>query len=264
MLNEKTQAPVTAAPRETTVPATAQAPRPEAPGIPKGEARLIARVFKRCHGFLQAAGASSSVPIEFLGALVANESAGNRLAKRFEPLVYRHLRRVARGDEPVYGMLHPGEIVAEVETMLRPKAHLYHSHFLKQTFADRAYDELEVLRDGAIRDLATSWGYTQIMGYHMVGRRGTARDLLDPAIHFHVALELLAEFADEYQLDVRCEFEELFRCWNTGRPYGATTDPDYVERGKMRMGLYRNYAASRSACASAASEAAADTSTEAA
>jgi len=35
------------------------------------------------------------------------------------------------------------------------------------------------------------------------------------------------------------QFEELFRCWNTGRPYGKTYDPAYVETGLRRMTIYR-------------------------
>ncbi len=240
MIGEKTKAPVTAAPPGRPVPAS-RAGRSEPATTP--EASLIARVFTRCHGFLEAACAPSSVPEAFLGALVANESGANPRAARFEPLVYRHLRKVAQGDEPVYGLLHSGEILEEVADMLHPKADEYHARFLHPPFADRSADQLAALQDEALRELATSWGYTQIMGYHMVGRRGTTRDLLEPAFHFRVALELLAEFAEQYQLDVRCEFEELFRCWNTGRPYGKTTDPRYVEHGLERMRRYAEFAA---------------------
>ncbi|HET7841126.1 MAG TPA: hypothetical protein VFM21_05945 [Terriglobia bacterium] len=232
-----------AAPPERSAPASLAGTNAAVPPAPKVEARLIARVFKRCHGFLEAACAPSSVPEAFLAALVANESGANPRAARFEPLVYRHLLKVAQGDEPVYGMLHPGEILTEVEDMLHPKASEYHARFLRQPFADHSGDELAKLQDEALRELATSWGFTQIMGYHMVGRRGTTRDLLEPAFHFRVALELLAEFADEYQLDVRREFAELFRCWNTGRPYGETTDPEYVKNGLLRMEIYRALAA---------------------
>ena len=97
-------------------------------------------------------------------------------------------------------------------------------------------------QDEALRELATSWGFTQIMGYHMVGRPGTTRDLLEPSFHYRVALSLLAQFAATYQLDVAREFAEMFRCWNTGRPDGQTFDPEYVEKGLRRMELYRELA----------------------
>ena len=66
----------------------------------------------------------------------------------------------------------------------------------------------------------------------------TVRDLLDPAFHFRTALALLAEFAEDYQLDVTRAFEEMFRCWNTGKPYAhPTTDPVYVTHALRRIAL---------------------------
>ena len=69
------------------------------------ERRLVARVFGRCNSAILAASKSSSVPPEFLGALTANESAGNAGAARFEPAVYRHLAAVVSGDSPAYGSI---------------------------------------------------------------------------------------------------------------------------------------------------------------
>ena len=76
------------------------------------------------------------------------------------------------------------------------------------------------------------------MGYHMAGRAGTPRDLFEPRFHFRVALELLGQFAERYELNLRRDFGEMFRCWNTGQPYGETTDPHYVANGLRRMELY--------------------------
>jgi len=98
------------------------------------------------------------------------------------------------------------------------------------------------LQDEALRELATSWGLTQIMGYHMVGRRGTVRDLIEPEFHYGVAVELLEEFAGRFELDLGSEFAAMFRCWNTGSPYGVTFDPNYVENGLRRMESYRELA----------------------
>ena len=93
-----------------------------------------------------------------------------------------------------------------------------------------------------MRELASSWGFTQIMGYHLIGRKGTVRDLLDAAFNFRLAIELLAEFAGRYELDLAREFEEMFRCWNTGSPYGVTFDPEYARKGLVRMEIYREIA----------------------
>src|SRR2546426_10861319 len=80
------------------------------------------------------------------------------------------------------------------------------------------------------------------MGYHLIGRKGTVRDLLDAAFNFRLAIELLAEFAGRYELDLARAFEEMFRCWNTGSPYGVTFDPEYARKGLLRMEIYREIA----------------------
>ena len=200
---------------------------------------MIARVFVRCNSAIGAASRSSSVPPEFLGALTANETGGNNSAARFEPAVYRHLAAVVAGQSPAYGSIHAEALLAKLGRVVHPKADEFHSHFLTPPFGANYQEQLTALKDEGLRELATSWGYTQIMGYHMVERRATVRDLLDPAIHFRVALELLAEFAAAHQLDLATEFAEMFSCWNTGQPYGKTYDPHYVQNGLARMAGYR-------------------------
>lgn len=208
------------------------------PGRERAEQRLVARVFERCHPAILRACKSSTVPPEFLGALTANESGGDERAARFEPAVYRHLAAVVSGQSPAYGSIHADDLRAELGRTLHPKADDFHTHFLPPAFGSNHRTALAALSDEGLRELATSWGYTQIMGYHMVGRRGTIRDLLEPAFHYRVALDLMAEFATAYQLDLAREFSEMFSCWNTGQPYGKCWDPHYVENGLHRMGLY--------------------------
>jgi hypothetical protein len=86
------------------------------------------------------------------------------------------------------------------------------------------------------------------MGYHVARRPGGVAILKDPATHLKFALGLLAIFAERFGLNVRAEFAELLRCWNTGAPYddpktprleGRTTDPNYVQKGLRRMEIYR-------------------------
>jgi len=200
------------------------------------------KVFGRCNEAIAEAihGSSlqGSLPPEFLGALVANESGGNPKAARFEPAVYRHLRDVADGKARLFSGISATELDAELEEMLHPKSSGYHKRYLTETFSATHAAGLVALEDEALRELATSWGYTQIMGYHMVGREGVVRDLLDPRFNFRLALGLLGGFAHEFELDLATEFQPLFRCWNTGRPYGETFDPDYVRRGLERMEVY--------------------------
>lgn len=206
------------------------------------EHRLLGRVYRRCHAFLLEACRFSSVPPEFLGALVANESGGNPRAVRFEPAVYRHLQAVATGKSPRFGGIRAADLDAELREVLCPKASAFHARYLDHAFGKAHGPELSRLEDEVLRELASSWGFTQIMGFHLLGRPGTVRDLLEPRFHFRLALELLAEFVEHYQLDVTCEFEEMFRCWNTGQPYGETFDPRYVDNGLRRLDLYRRMA----------------------
>src|SRR6266699_195218 len=74
------------------------------------EAKLVQRVFYRCHAHIAEIAPASSVPARFLGALTANESAGAPDAARFEPAVYRHLLAVAAGEAPAYAGIQTAEI----------------------------------------------------------------------------------------------------------------------------------------------------------
>ena len=204
----------------------------------EAEHRLVRRVFARCDGFIQEACRSSSVHAEFLGALTANESGGNPTAVRFEPSVYRHLKAVAAGESPRYGGIGAEALCKELAEVLHPKTGEFHAVFLNSLFMTGQASELSCLADEALRELASSWGFVQIMGFHVIGRRGTVRDLLEPQFHYRFANQLLAEFAQCYRLDLSREFEEMFRCWNTGRPDGRTADPAYVENGLRRMEIY--------------------------
>jgi hypothetical protein len=209
------------------------------PQMARAELRLMRKVRERCGEIIRETCKYSSVPDAFLAALTANESRGDPNAARFEPAVYRHLKAVAEGKCPAYSGIRRESLDAEIEEMLHPKAAAFHSVYLNASFTADNATALAASSDAALRDLATSWGFTQIMGYHLVSREGTVRDLVDPRFHFRLALELLAEFAARYELDLAREFDEMFRCWNTGQPYGETYDPGYVAKGRRRMEIYR-------------------------
>lgn len=149
----------------------------------------------------------SSVPAEFLAALIANESGGDPAARRFEKSVYNKLLRIHQGAPEHYGPL-----TAEI---------------------------LRSAQDDTLREWATSWGLTQVMGFHVAKRPGGVALLQDPAMHLKFALGLVAQFAERYGLNVRLEFDELFHCWNAGGPYKPTYDPKYAQRGLARMAAYR-------------------------
>ncbi|HEX5411746.1 MAG TPA: hypothetical protein VFZ27_07770 [Terriglobia bacterium] len=214
---------------------------PSRPAVPNlsAERRLVQRVFERCNAAIAEACGQSLVPEEFLGALVANESGGIADATRFEPAVYRHLVAVAQGQSPCYGSIDVAELEREVSQLLPADAAAPHARYMTQGFTEIHSRQIRKSPDDALRELATSWGYTQIMGYHMVGRPGGVRQLLDPHFHFRMAIWLLAEFAVDFRLDLANDFAEMFCCWNTGHPRGRTFDPAYVEKGLARMESYR-------------------------
>ena len=192
-----------------------RAPSPET-RTPSPESRLMLRIKTRWSSAIQEACRYSSIPEEFLAALIANESGGNPEAQRFERGVFRKLCAVRAGELREYGGI--------------------------------TRDFLASTEDATLRDWATSWGLTQVLGYHIARRPGGVEILKVPASHLKFALGLLGEFIERFQLNPKAEFEEMFRCWNSGAPYddpktprieGKTFDPKYAENGLARMEIYR-------------------------
>jgi len=209
----------------------------------QGEYRVIIRIVVHCQAVMLESCAKSMISCDFLAALTANESAGVQNAARFEPAVYRHLRDVAAGQSMAYGRIHATDLDRTAEATLSTKGDDFHARYLTVAFATNNRQSIAALEDDSLRQLATSWGYTQIMGYHVVGMNATVRNLIDPRYHYHLAVELLTDFARQYKLDPQHDFEQLFRCWNSGSPAGKTYDPNYVANGLRRMQVYREVSA---------------------
>jgi len=85
-----------------------------------------------------------------------------------------------------------------------------------------------------IRENATSWGLTQIMGYHVVG---DPHQLTVPTNALRMTVSMLSTFRARFYLKPD-DWPGLFRCWNTGHPSGTTFDPEYVPNGLERMKAY--------------------------
>jgi len=172
---------------------------------------------------LEIAVSGTAIPEAFLAALVANESGGEPDAKRFEPNVLGKLWAVLLDRAPRYGSLKKSDVLEYVQPT-----------------------ELTSLTDGFrnLDDLATSWGLTQIMGYHIIDWRSipgwyrSVDDLRMPDRHLKCSVLLLTQFANRFELDLSTNFSELLHCWNSGAPTGQTFDPDYVANGLSRMELY--------------------------
>jgi hypothetical protein len=187
------------------------------------DTELMQSIKEKYGAAIAAACGTSSVPAAFLAALIANETGGNPNAKRFEKGVLAALWEVLLGRKEAYGSIPRIVLVNYVAAV--PATPISSSNALP---AD-AFQRVDAL--------ATSWGLTQIMGYHILegGSAKTISGLQDTQIHLVMALRMLSQFAASFNLDVTRDFESMFRCWNGGHPTAQTFDPQYVPNGLARM-----------------------------
>jgi hypothetical protein len=171
----------------------------------------------------------SSIPPAFLAALIGNEDGlhgGDPAAHRFEKLVLAGFWEVLMGRKTSFENIGKGDLVAYLCNRPGP---------VYTVPTSIPVDALNLL-DG----LANSWGLTQIMGWHVFELGITVEELKLPSGNLRAAAKLLTKFAERFQLDVtqQKDLGELFDAWNTGRPDGATFDPNYVGNGLARMAAY--------------------------
>ena len=145
---------------------------------------------------------ASSVPPEFLLALIANESGGDASAERFEPRVFERFKQIAAGNHPAWGA-----VTAQL---------------------------LAGLGDDALRVLATSYGLTQVMGYNAAFRHVDPLALRDPRTCLQLTTRMLAEDAARFGLDLKTDFAEMFATWNSGNPRGHAV-PGYIASGLAHL-----------------------------
>lgn len=140
------------------------------------------------------------LPAPYLKALIVLESSGKKEIKpRFEKKVYHDLKAAQRGNRSLE------KITA---------------------------NDLTGCSDEALRNLASSWGPFQLMGYkclqlgiHVQDLRG--EDAVKWAIHW-----INLTYGDYLR---QGNFEAAFRIHNTGSPTGRTYDEHYVNKGLSHM-----------------------------
>lgn len=170
---------------------------------------------------IQQATASSGVSEAFLAALISLENAPMKAsATRFEPHVLRRLRLVQLG----LGYVSRGKWRRDYNGITRV--------------------DLKGLSSPQLRLLATSFGYTQIMGWWSIPLKVTVESLQNPSTHLPIAVRLLERVAGVGRQDGQNflklgDFAAAFRIWNSGSPTGKTHDPKYVERGLAVLDAYR-------------------------
>jgi hypothetical protein len=226
------------------------------------EEKLMQEIRLKWGPAINQATATSSVPPRFLAALIAGESRGVAGATRFESKVYQHFLDLLSGKADRYGIIRQVDVEKEQALEMERdetglwvvKTDEYHEIHLDQLWS-RDYTEAlrKVSADTVLRQLSSSIGLVQIMGYHVLGQwvmggrvvsqtPGAAamvvEDLFQPPLNLGLAVRMLAGFAEQYRLDLQKDFPELLVCWNTGRPDGKTYDPKYASRGVDRMRLW--------------------------
>lgn len=196
------------------------------------EVSQMKQIHEKWGGLIQAAAHTSTAPEAFLAALVAGESNGDAAAKRFEPSVFERLLEVCLGKRAAFSVAGIHRPLGAVDLL---------GYICKTGTLPSFVDEL---RNAA--DLATSFGLTQIMGWHMVElyqEDKLEKMKTDPAGQLEMTMQLLVVFANKYDLDLAKETEAMFTCWNTGEPDGHTYDPNYVANGQRRIQIYQQITA---------------------
>ncbi len=146
------------------------------------------------------------LPYSYFMALTVLECSGERpCGTRFEKHVFEQLSAVRAGDRARYGRVKP-ETIHDAE-------------------------------DPALRNLATSWGPFQLMGYKCIDMSVHVADIRgEEAVKYGMQW-----IADEYGDALReGRFKDAFHIHNAGRAYPKqgpplTHDPDYVKRGLRYM-----------------------------
>jgi hypothetical protein len=147
-----------------------------------------------------------NVSAAYLQALIILESSGKRPAgKRFEKHVYQKLKQVRSGHLP---------------------------RFENITKAD-----LHDATDEALKNLATSWGPFQIMGYKCIHMRINLSDLRSDKSVYYGIKWIDANYGNYLR---KGKYRDAFHIHNTGHPYPTvgpprTYDPQYVNKGLRYM-----------------------------
>lgn len=149
------------------------------------------------------------LPYSYFMALTVLECSGEKpCGTRFENHVFEKLQALRAGERQRYGPVQAGDIVDA--------------------------------GDDALRNLATSWGPFQLMGYKCIDMNIRVADLRsDEAVRHGMTW-----IAQEYGAALReGRFADAFHIHNAGRPYPKegpprTHDPRYVERGIRYMDYF--------------------------
>jgi hypothetical protein len=149
------------------------------------------------------------LPAEYFKALIALECSGEKPPKsRFEKHVFEDLKKLKNGKIKKFGKL--------------------------------TQKKVSRLSENELKQLATSWGALQVMGYHAF-EEGKSIDVLKNDLAFSVDW---CEKTYGYYL-LKRDFKNAFHLHNTGRlhpkwGFARTHDPFYVNKGISYAGHFGN------------------------
>lgn len=177
-------------------------------GCPKDQDdAIMLHIYRRLNSEIVSAVQGTEIPASYLAALISLEShpPGNPDSQRFEPRVYQRLLEMKNNG---------------------------------RSFGRLPLHQIQLLSDSQLRRLATSYGLTQIMGYHCLDLGCSIEDL---AGQYHLVWSVAYIRRHYLKPIMNKEYEVCFRIHNTGRPEGATYRDDYVEKGLLRMKYYEKW-----------------------
>ena len=152
---------------------------------------------------------AQKIPSEYFKALAILECSAEKPPKsRYEPKVYERLREVKEGKKPAYGSL--------------------------------KHAQLKDLSPEQLKDMATSWGVFQLMGYHAYGLDIAPRDL-EGAEGIRLSIIWIEKAYGQYIR--KGDFANAFHIHNTGKPIVngeyETYSADYIPRGLEYIKLFQ-------------------------
>ncbi len=158
------------------------------------------RIWKASHG--------TNISEEYLAAVISLESSppGNWNSTRFEPHVYKRFLATKNKQRP--------------------------------SFLGLSSQKISRYSDHELRSYSSSYGPTQIMGYHCIKLNCSIKELKGP-YHLQWAVVWMQDQYGKYA--AKNKWEACFRIHNTGRPHGKTYHDYYVGKGLRRMNYYKKW-----------------------
>ena len=168
---------------------------------------LMLQTYHAMHKQIWQASYGTPIPESYLAAVISLETSppGNWNSERFEAHIYQRLLALKR----------KGKAFGSISR----KKLLKHS-------------------DKELRQFATSYGPTQMMGYHCLQINCSISDLKS-SYHLQWAVAWMELNYGTYAR--RANWEACLRIHNTGRPEGKTYHANYVRDGLRRMNYYEKW-----------------------